>query len=295
MKKIFIIIACVIFFGCSIALADEVDDGLPQSATKSVRASVRSMIRMGIDSDDAMEITRLMLQTRFREEHILRAHQIVMETSEKELPVEPITSKVNEGIAKQVKAETILQAMEKVRSRFASAYDQARMITQERSQIRMLANTIAACMVAGVEEQDMKGIMNQLQERIHTMDHAQALELSEESLKTTRDMARLGLSSRDTADLISLALENQSTVREMVTMRNTFMTKSGTVSPAQVANEYTHSFKGGQNTEDQDSKTGGGSDHSGGTDSSGSSDAGSGGSGSGGHGGGGGSGSGSGN
>jgi hypothetical protein len=270
MKKLFIITACVILSFCSVSFADEVDDGLPQIASERIRASVRAMINMGIDGDDTLKMTRLMLNNRFREEHILRAHQIVMTARQQDLPLEPVTSKVNEGIAKQVSAEKIVQAMERVRSRFNSAYDQARIMTQDRSRVRDIGNTIAACMTAGMNEEDIERIMNRLQQRSRNMERSEALELGREIFITARDLSRLGLTSQETSDLLVLALKNQYTAREMVTMRNTFMKQSGTSSPAQVANNYTHSFRSGQDADGQDSETGGGSDGSGESGSDGS-------------------------
>ncbi|UCF83073.1 MAG: hypothetical protein JSV50_18115, partial [Desulfobacteraceae bacterium] len=109
MKKIFLI-ACVIFFWASAALGDEVDKGLSSMTPEQVKVSTRQMIRSGINSNDALKMTRLMLENRFREEHTLRAHQIIIEAHKEGLPVEPIMSKAYEGIAKQVKDMNIVQA-----------------------------------------------------------------------------------------------------------------------------------------------------------------------------------------
>jgi len=267
LKKIYIIAVCLILLSCSMAAADEVDDGLPQITTEQVRASARSMIKMGMDSKETIEMTRLMLQGKFAEEQVLRAHQVLKNTREQGLPQEPVMIKVREGITKQVPVENIIQAMEHVRSRYNQAYAKAGLITQKRSQVRVLGNIIAECMVAGVAMEDIERIMRHLQDRAGLMNREQALKLSEETLKTARDIARLGLGSRKTTDLLVLALKNQYTAQQMKSMRNTFLSGSKTNSPSRMASDFTRSFAGGQ---DSQSGSGKGTGPAGGTGSPGS-------------------------
>jgi hypothetical protein len=249
MKKILTIVACAVFLCCSTAFGDEVDTGLSTMATEQVKVNTRAMINAGINSDGAIKMTRLMLENRFREEHALRAHQIIMNAHQQGLPVEPIMNKAYEGMVKQVQAKNIVQAMEQVRSRYAFAHEQARALTHERSEIRTMGNTIAKGLAAGMNQEDIRGITNRLQERARQMTRAQTMELAQESFKATRDMARLGLSSKTTTDLVRLALQNQYTALDMETMRNSFMTQSLSSPLTHLANSYSNAIKGGKSVD----------------------------------------------
>jgi len=219
MKKIFAIVF-VIFFCASVALGDEVDTGLSSMATEQVRVSTRQMIRSGINSDDALKMTRLMLENRFRQEHTLRAHQIIIDAYKEGLPVEPIMSKAYEGIAKQVKDQNIVQAMEKVRSRYSSAYKQANELTPNKAQTRLIGNNIAEGLAAGMNDYDVSRIRHRLQQRSQQMTNSEMNELAVESLRSARDMARLRVSSSSTADIVCQALQHRYGAKEMKKMRS---------------------------------------------------------------------------
>jgi hypothetical protein len=155
-------------------------------------------------------------------------------------------NKAYEGMVKQLQAKNIVQAMERVRSRYAFAYEQARVLTKERSQVRTIGNPIAKAVTAGMDEKDIQGIMDRLQERTQQMTQSQTMELAKESFKATRDMARLGLSSKATTNLVCLALQNGYTAQNMENMRNSFMTQSRSSHPTQLANSYSDAIKGGK-------------------------------------------------
>jgi len=245
MKKTAALTICLIFFLAAVAYADDVDQKLGNMASEQVRTSVRAMIDNGIDPEDAVNMTRLMLQNRFTERQTIRAHQTVMEALKQGLPPEPVMNKANEGAAKQVQAENILRAMEQVRSRYNTAYSQARNITREQSQVRTLGNTMANALAAGLDEEDMLAIMARLQTRTQNMTRTSAVELADESFKTARDMTRLGLPSKEASDLVNLALQNQYTAREMAVMRNAFMTQAGSSNAGEVARQFAHAIQNG--------------------------------------------------
>ena len=102
-------------------LGDEVDDGLPKEATAQTRTSTRQMIQSGVDKDEAIRMTRLMVQNRFREEEVLRAHQTVMNARKGGLPAGPVIDKAFEGMTKRAEAGNIVRAMEAVHTRYAIA------------------------------------------------------------------------------------------------------------------------------------------------------------------------------
>ena len=59
-------ITCAILLCASPAFGDEVEDKLSPMATEKLKANTREMIRTGVNSDDAIKMTKLMLENRFR-------------------------------------------------------------------------------------------------------------------------------------------------------------------------------------------------------------------------------------
>ena len=234
-----------LFFCASMAFGDEVDNGLPNGATERVKTSTREVLRSGVDSDAVMKMTRLMLENRFMEEHALRAHEVIMRAQNEGLPVEPVMNKAFEGMAKHVRDREIVQAMEKVSSRHALAFEQARLLTQEKTQTRLLAHTIAEGLASGMNGDDVKQMRQRLQERTREMTKAQSTELAVETFKTARNMARLGVSSELTTEVVSEALQQRYTVREMERMNHSFMAHSRHTSAISLAKTYAHAIKGG--------------------------------------------------
>jgi len=248
MKKIGLIV-CAVLFCASLAFGDEVEESLSTVATEQLKASTRGMIQSGIDTDNAIRMTKLMLQNQFSLEQTLRAQRVIMNAQKEDLPIEPIMNKAYEGMGKEVPAKNIVQAMERVRARYASAYEQAGVLTKERSQVRAIGNTIAKSFTAGMNQKDIQGIMERLQERTQQMTQSQTMELAKESFKAARDMARLGLSSKTTTNLVCLALQNDYTAGKMKNMRNSFMAQSRSSNPTPFANSYSNAIKGGKSAD----------------------------------------------
>ena len=128
MKKIYLA-TILIFLNAAFGLCDEIDEALQNRATHEVKNSTRLLIQNGIPGDEAIKLTQIMIKEQFKQEYVLRAHEIVMNAKQEGLPPEPIMSKVYEGITKQVRKENIVQAMERVRSRHAFAKEQAEKLT----------------------------------------------------------------------------------------------------------------------------------------------------------------------
>ena len=245
MNKICLMV-CAVLFCASLAFGDEVEESLSTLATEQLKASTRGMIQSGIDTDKSIRMTKLMLQNQFSLEQALRAHKTIMNAQKEGLPVEPIMNKAYEGMVKQVQAKNIVQAMERVRTRYAFAYAQARALAKERSQVRAIGNTIAKSFASGMNQKDIQGIMDRIQGRTQQMTQSQTIELAKQSFMTARDMARLGLSSKTTTNLVCLALQKGYTARKMETMRNSFMTQSQSAHPTYLANRYSNAIKGGK-------------------------------------------------
>jgi hypothetical protein len=225
MKKL-LIIFCAVCCLSSVAFADEVDRGLSTMATEQIKVSARQMITTGMNSDDVIKMTRHMIHNQFSQQTTLRAHEIIMRAHKEQLPVGPIMNKAYEGIAKGVQARNIVQAMEAVRSRFAFSYQRAKELTQKENQVRRIGKTMASSLSGGLKEKDMDALMDRLRERTRDMTQDQTCELAEETFKTAREMARLGVSSEVTSGVIGQALRNRYNVKDMEQIRNIFTTRS---------------------------------------------------------------------
>jgi len=268
MKKICLMI-CAVVLCASLAFGDEVDDKLSGVATEQVKAGTREMIHSGIGSDDAIKMTKLMLENHFRHQLILRAHHIILNAQREGLPVGPIMNKAHEGMAKRVQDKNIVQAMERVRSRYAFAHQQAKLITQHKAQMHLIGNTIAQGLAAGMNQENIGRVMQSFQHRAKAMTRVDAEELARETFMATMNMARLGVSSKAATDLVCQALQHRYTAREMKTMRNSFMSRARNANPTNLAKSYANEIQGGKGAEGLGSSGMGGAGMSGGHGGSG--------------------------
>lgn len=248
MKRMFLVITLALL-NASLALCDEVDDALQNTASHEVKNSTRLLIQNGVSDDEAIKLTRLMIKEQFTQEYILRTHQILMNAKHEGLPPEPVMNKVYEGIAKQVQAENIVHAMQRIRSRYAFANEQAREMTQEKNQVSVLRDMISDSSAAGISNEDIGHIKFEFQKRAKQMERVQAEELAMESFKTARFMARVGVASEDAKEVLCQALKHRYTPLDMITLRNRFMTQYGNSDPESLAREYNRQIRRGTDAE----------------------------------------------
>ncbi len=271
-KMLKIMFAVIIFLaGALPAFGDEVDAGLPESATVELRESTREMIRVGLDGREAIEMTRTMLENRFRPEHILRAQRIVMQALEDGLPPKPILNKAREGMVKQVQQKRIIQAMEKVRSRYEFAAQHAGRYTQVEAVKTRLMEQVAGCAAAGMTDHDLERLSDQLAFRAREMQKDQAADLAEETFRMVKTMARLHVTSVTAADAAITALANRYGTREIKAMRRSFVKHGRDSSPNRVAEAYVEAIRERRNLETLDSSDMDGMGHTGGIVGSGGS------------------------
>jgi biopolymer transport protein ExbD len=294
--KTIIMVLLAIMVCVSPVLGDEVDDGLPKEATAQIRTSTRQMIQSGVDKDEAIRMTSLMVQNRFREEEVLRAHQAVMNAGKGGLPTRPVIDKAFEGMTKRAEAGNIVRAMEAVQARNAVAHNYANKITEDKTHREQIQNAIAHSFAAGLRERDVQGMTDALQQRARTetMTAARLGPLAVETFTTARDMTRLGVSPGVATEVLSQAIQHRYSAAEMQMMRKSFSNQSRQASPNALAERYAQGIRGGTTAEGLGTYgMGGGSggysgSGSGGSGSGGGAGSGGGGSGSGGGGGGGG-------
>ncbi len=276
MKKLLTILMALMLWVCPV-WADEIE-----GTSLQIQNNIRLMIHAGISEDDATQLTRSMLKHRFTERHVIQVQNMLMETIQAGLPVDPVMNKAFEGMAKNKPDETIVQAMKKTQSRFAYAYRKSQeLATDEKTQNR-LGLSIVQCMGAGLQDENIERIMAQLQTRTRLMSRNKADELCLQTFLTARTMARLGVDPDNVSHVVSQALQNQFAAREMQQLRSNFNSRSHEMSPNQLANQFAQKIgqdeKPGDSGSDQGSGSGPGntSEGTGGSSKNGSDTGGSG-------------------
>jgi len=237
MKKIVITILGFILFAAPV-LGDEVDEGLQETASIQIRLSAKQMVSAGIPADEAVQMTRRMMENRFPEEQVIRAHRTVMAALEANLPEKPVMDKAYEGMVKNAPPERILEAMGKTLSRYAYAYREARRITSQQGQVRAIGNAIAEGLSAGISESDVGRVMEQLRTRTQQRTMSRSEALAAETFQTHRTMARLGVSSKAATDVVCQALEHNFDEPEMKMLRLSFRHGSLQTDPEGLAHQY---------------------------------------------------------
>jgi uncharacterized protein (DUF2267 family) len=252
MKKILLILMATMLWVCPV-WADEIDEALPATTSLQIRNNTRHMIQAGISKDDAIQLTRSMLQHRFQEKYTIQAQNTLMETMQSGLPVDPVMNKAFEGMAKNKPDETIVQAMKKTKSRWTYADRKAQELTTDEETQDRIRMSIAQGMGAGLQDDNIEPVMAQLQTRTRLMSQNKADELCLQTFLTTRTMARLGVDPDTVSDVVSQALQNQFTAREMQQLRSNFNNQSHEMSPNQLANQFSQKLGQGEKPGDSGS------------------------------------------
>ena len=248
MKKIVFFLFCILFFA-PLAFGDEIDDNLPEYTPGPVKERTREMITAGIPSENALNMTRMMVQNRFRQEYTVRAQNAVMNANRNEIPVEPIMNKISEGIAKKVPDDIVVRAMEMTLARYSFAYEHAKSITTNRDRIRSVASAITDSMAAGMLAKDIDRVIERLNRRSKVMERNLATELAQETFLATRTMARMGVSSKAAADVVCEAHQHRYSVKEMEQVRNAFAEHATRANSGNVANQYSRAIGRGETAE----------------------------------------------
>ena len=249
MKRLLMTVFFVIFIPF-LSFADEVDKGLTSGTSSRIKESTRQVIQIGVDPDAVIKMTQNMISDNFSEQQVVAGHELLIKAKKQNIDEEPIINKLHEGIAKNVTAENILQAMEKVRVRYelANAYTQ-NMKTDEQ-QAREMAKEMAECMAAGMDKNNMNKIMETLQAKTKNISKDEAFKLNEKTLETTRTLARSGVSPNDIVDVMNNALKSNYNSGQMEKLGSTFMTQArGASSASTLAKAYSDAIKNGATPE----------------------------------------------
>jgi len=157
------------------------------------------------------------------------------------LPPGPFLRKAEEGVAKRVKAETMMNAMTRVRERYRYAHAWAGELVPDDETASDVMEALADTLAAGMETGDL----DRLRDRLRTRDRVRDPELCGETALTLREMTRLRLRSRTAADAVDAALEQGYDTAEMIRFRNMVMAQVGQGNGEGVMNRFTHAIRNG--------------------------------------------------
>jgi hypothetical protein len=237
---------CFVFLIPFLSFADEVDKGLPGDTPSLIKESVRQVIDLGVEPNAVIKMTQSMIADGFSERQIITGHELLIKAKKQNLAEEPIINKLHEGIAKNVGAEDILQAMEKVRARYELANTYAQNLKTDEEQARVMAKQMAECMAAGMDKGSMNKITEMLQQKTKNSSKDEALKLNEKTFETARTMARSGVDSKDIVDVMSSAFKRNYNAGEMEKLGNTFTAQSrGSSSASALARAYSDAIRNG--------------------------------------------------
>lgn len=291
MAKLFQIIFILLCFS-TLGFAEE-SPALSQRAIESIQQQTHEMRALGVPESQARKMLTLMVQKTFQKQTRIRARQVIITAAKEGLSTEPIINKAMEGMAKQVREQNIIVAMEAVYRRHAHANQLARSLSNDKENIEIMTQTIADSMAAGMKSTDIKSVVARLQVRTlqQTRNRSENDNLAIQTMKTVCTMARLGVESSIVSDILRNALQNQYSPQEIKQLRQLLTQKANIISPRQVANQYASSIgkagktggsDGSSNGGSSSKGSGGGNGSNGGSGSGGGGSGGSGGSGGGG-------------
>jgi hypothetical protein len=225
MKKSILIL---LWLCCSLspANATEPGDALPDTATPEIRSGVRHLIATGMEKDAAVRLNTAMLEQGFSANDVLQAQAVLSNALDEGVPVKPILNKAHEGMSKNVAPQRIIGAMEAVKSRYAFAYGQSRTLASEKTRSDRIGNTLAAALAAGITPEDTETIVGRFREKVKDKPTAASDKLADETFKTVRDMARLGVTSENVREVVGQALQHGFEATEMADMRHSFVSQS---------------------------------------------------------------------
>lgn len=207
--------------------------------------------------DTETTLTRAMDTAGFSSLQIQQVQGIVKTAQQQGLPAEAVTSKVFEGIAKHVDPDRIVQALQRVTSRYQNGYSLARKLTTKDKQAVKLGNTLTAGMAAGLTRDDANKLINELKSRSSRMDRNDFYLLAEETMLTARDLCRQGVSSATTAEVVGKAVQKGFAAKDMHTMRNTFSRQGVHGNRESLAKNYTAAIDHGMQAHDLEAHSSG--------------------------------------
>jgi hypothetical protein len=237
------VVLVLLFAGA--ALGDALDDGLPPNTPEAVKASARQAVQSGLNPTDVAKLTHAMQQHNFSGQQIQAAHALLIEAHTSGMPVEALISKAFEGMAKNVPAPLIVNAMQTVQSRNSFAFQSAAQLADQKDRAQNLGRALAAGLAAGLSREDAEQITQMIQQRAGSLNSAQAYSLALASYQTARDASRLGVSSQAVTGMVTAALAKGFSPEDMQALHNSFISRAQQSEPQNLARGITTAIEKG--------------------------------------------------
>ncbi|MDX2438980.1 MAG: hypothetical protein QNK40_00355 [Desulfobacterales bacterium] len=176
------------------------------------------------------------------------------------ISTEPIMNKAMEGMAKQIKEQNIISAMEAVYGRHTYANQLAKSLSNDPKSIETMTQTIADGLTAGMKAQNMEPVVAHLKARTlqQTKNKAENNNLAIQTMQTLRTMARLGIKASVVSDILCEALQSQYTHLEMNQLLQHLSQQAHLISPQQIVNQHAKSIGKAGNASGVGASSGGG-------------------------------------
>lgn len=237
-----------------------------------------SFVAAGMNMTDASSLAQSMAEAHFSAAQLHQIGQQIQASAEERTTQNAVISKIREGLAKRVGPDGIIAACDKVRDRYGFAMKLAKTLDKERP--TGLGETIAEGMSSGLTREDADKIANGLQASSQQASQSKRQALAGETMTTSRDMVRMGVSSALTSSVVGEALARGYDEGSMQMLRQTFNSQKMQGDMNQVAERLGSAIRQGVKARDLGSRASGtGNGWGGGNSSSGGSGLGSGGSG----------------
>lgn len=230
LMQFFVILALV----ASTAFAQEPGDNVSMSANQ-VRSFAKTLVTTGMSETDASGLAQHMTEAGFSGAQMSQIGQQVQAAQGEGETQHALISKVQEGLAKKVGPEGIVNAVVRVRERYTLAMQMAQNLAKQRP--AALGATIAEAMSSGLAQHDAETIAHALQTRAQQMNQASQQALASQTMITSRDMVRMGVSSNLTSDLVGEALAQGYDAAAMEQVRQAFDAHKNTSDMNQIARQ----------------------------------------------------------
>ena len=212
-SKTFLVIVAVLL--ANAALAQE-----PVSpAFDPTRMFESSLAAAGLREADVAHLVGDMAEARFSAMQFAQIDRQFQQAQGEREAQQAMIGKVREGLAKQVGPEAIVSAVTHVRERYMHALQMATSLAKEKPEA--LERRFAEAMSSGLKPQDADIIAHALQERMQRDPSAQQ-GLLNQTMVTSRDMVRMGVSSTLTTEVVLEALAQNYNAASMELLRSTF-------------------------------------------------------------------------
>ncbi|MGA1845634.1 hypothetical protein [Deferribacter abyssi] len=241
MRKVFLSLMLVLMFAV-VSFAVTEDELLKQTPVQ-LKAKVEEMLAAGIKSEDALNMVKNMFQYRVQTKYAAKVIDAVLEAKRQGLPVGPMVSKVNEGLAKNIETEKIYQALNKVKNRYTYAYHKIERLKVNQQVRAKLAKNIVDAMAAGMKKDHIDDVIEALEQRMEKVKENEdyAIEVTE----MAKEMARHGVDSDEAKNVIENAMKHEFTAQEMKEMREAFMEQARMGEPEDIAEQMSENLEHG--------------------------------------------------